>query len=268
MLVSEFQLLASAAFTGFVLDTGDKLMMDFNKLVGLTQIDRSIDLWDDRAKEVADFFGLTKDKTITIYQQLNVSFEKKPSKNLFSEQDHKSVMMKYDRFNAAYRVITALSRDRKSSDYCGMTIIDYGCGAADYSLMFSVLGAKPIVVDIGGGPVEFASFRMERRGIKHNMISVTPEVEHPHLPKADIINATEVLEHVRNPPALIAIFADSLNPGGYFTFSDYPLKPKTVGGSHLRSAAELRLESNQILEKLFYRIWADENVGYIYKLRD
>ncbi|WP_216850616.1 bifunctional 2-polyprenyl-6-hydroxyphenol methylase/3-demethylubiquinol 3-O-methyltransferase UbiG [Acidisoma sp. L85] len=257
-------------------------MLPYNELVKLTQVDPNLALWDDRAEEVAGFFKISKDDAIEEYRLLNVDLGKKPPGSLFIEQSHSSViksyldpiflrtsitrlMLKYDRFNQAYRVLTAISRDRQSSDYSGLRVIDYGCGAADYSLMFAALGARPVLVDIGGGPIEFASYRMQRRNISYKAIAVTSDREYPALPKVDIINATEVLEHVLDPPFMLQRFAQALNPNGYFTFSDYPLKAKSVGGAHLKAAAELREATLDRLNRLFIPVWADPSVGYVYR---
>jgi 2-polyprenyl-3-methyl-5-hydroxy-6-metoxy-1,4-benzoquinol methylase len=260
-------------------------VLDIDRLKTLTQVNTNLDLSDDRATELAEFFKVSKAEIIQQYHELNVYNSRKPEKPLFIDQDHKSViasyldpvflmqsltrlMLKYDRFDLAYKILLAMSRDRGSDNYMGITILDYGCGAADYALMFALQGARPVIADIAGGPVEFASFRMQRRSIDHNVIKVSAEIEYPSLPKVDIINATEVLEHVDDPIRLILRFAHALNPGGYFTFSDYPRKPKTIGGAHLRSAADRRSDALLLLNDLFTERWADPAVGYIYRVRD
>lgn len=259
-------------------------MIGLDELVKRTQLDPDRSLRDDRAVELAGFFGTTKEDAIRLYEELNVLHTRKPPPDLFAKQDHASVvldylddtflkmsltrlMLHYNRLQLAWSVVTALSEARKSADYHGCVMVDYGCGAADYALVFAVLGASPVVVDLAGGPVEFASYRFDARSIARQAIAVTTEIEHPPLPRADVINAAEVLEHVNDPPRLIEEFFQALRPEGYFTFSDYPVRPKKVEGNHLRAAAEKRQAALDLLNKLFEPVWADPKVGYLYRAR-
>ena len=249
-----------------------------------TQLDRSRSLAEDRAEEIAGFLNISVAQASADYHALNVEFSKKPPAALFATQEHAEVvdsytnplflrqsltrlMLKYDRFNPAYRTLTAMSRDRGNSNYSGLSILEYGCGAADYALLFSLLGGRPVLADIVGGPVEFASYRMTRRDISHDVVAITRNIQYPELPKVDVVLATEVLEHLLDPPRMIEMFARALRTNGYFSFSDYPLKPKTVSGAHLQVAADLREETIRVLDRLYVQIWADPTVGYIYKLR-
>ena len=257
--------------------------MPFEEFKSLTQVNRESDFWDDRADELAGFFRVSRDQAKSLYRDLNVDKRVPLPPNLFEKQDHASViasyldrtffqqsitrlMLHYSRLELTWRVLTALSRDRASWDYSGTIMMDYGCGAADYAIGFSIFGAKPVLVDIEGGPVEFASYRLKRRDILHSVIKISANIEYPDLPRVDIINAAEVLEHVSDPAYLIELFASAVQPAGYLTFSDYPVRPKSVGGSHLKSAAESRDRALQTLQSYFKPIWADASVGYIYKL--
>ena len=257
-------------------------MLDANELKRLTQLDPARELNEDRAVELSVYLGLAKEDAVKLYRALNVDRVSKPPKDLFSNQDHPSVvrsylndvfhkqsitrlMLHYNRLDLAHKIISVISADRGSDDYSGVSVLDYGCGAADYALSFAVLGAYPVLVDIGGGPIEFASFRFKCRGMEHQSVAVTAEVEHPELPAIDIVNATEVLEHVVDPPRLIERFSRALRPSGYFTFSAYPLHAKSVGGSHLQIAADRRLEALDVLNANFERVHAEKSVGYVYR---
>lgn len=204
----------------------------------------------------------------------------KPGRDLFVSEVHRDVvdsylddvflrvsllklMIAYDRFNPASRVLTALLRDRASLDYKSITIMDYGCGAADYAILFACFGCDVVVVDIEGAPIDLACFGLKKHSISR--YSRNQRYPYPELPQVDIINATEVLEHVIDPPLMIERFAGALRRNGYLTFSDYSRRPKSVGGSHLQIAANKREQTLSTLNRFFVEIWADPSAGHLYK---
>ncbi len=97
------------------------------------------------------------------------------------------------------------------------------------------------------------------------MVRVTKANPYLVLPNRGLINATEVLEHVIDPSEVIRKFHGALTAKGIYTFSDFPMKPKTLGGGHLRSAAAKREKSIKILNKYFEPLWSDPSLGYTYQ---
>jgi 2-polyprenyl-3-methyl-5-hydroxy-6-metoxy-1,4-benzoquinol methylase len=256
------------------------MMIPRDALKWLTQIDKSVDLYTDRANELASFYGISADEALRRYRYYNVDNQGRPPPDLFRHEDHASVvrsyldefflsksitrlMLHYDRLDLAWHIAREILRLRRT--VTGMRFMDYGCGASDYGLAFAAIGAKPIIADIQGEPILFAEHRYRLRSIHVEAVAVTPEAPIPPIPPCDIINAAEVLEHVVDPPALLRRFWEALPPGGIVTFSDYPRRPKRVGGGHLVVAANKRTEALAVLARLFVERWNDPEVGYIYE---
>ncbi len=252
----------------------------------LTQIDSTRDYKDDRASELASFFNISVDEAKILYKETNIDATKKPSPGLFTKHDHASVvdsylddiffklsitrlMLHYDRFEFAAACFDFL-KTQYPNGFSGIKFLEYGAGAADYALTFAKHGATPLVLDLEGGPVEFAAHRFEIRNIPVTKIPVTKEVEYPELPEIDIVNATEVLEHVRNPTRLIFNVWEAMKPGGFLMFSDFPMRKKEVGGSHLPQADANRAKCKALLHLLFTPAFYDEKSRhvFIYKKRD
>jgi len=98
------------------------------------------------------------------------------------------------------------------------TILDYGCGAGNLSFESAYTYKKKgidvdlVMVDIPTTITDFLKFATEKVGIKARFIDVTKDYE---LPKADIVVALEVWEHLYNPVETFERLHKALNPGGH-----------------------------------------------------
>ncbi len=132
-------------------------MMPLEFLRWLTQYNKSISLMEDKADELASFWGKDRQSVIDRYKALNVTREVRAPGDLFSSEDHESVTesyinsvflgqsltrlrLHYTRLGLAHRIISETLRFRPV--LAGLRVLDYGCGAADYSLAFAALGGE------------------------------------------------------------------------------------------------------------------------------
>ena len=259
-------------------------MISLQNLIKATQINAAAQLWEDRAEELACYFGVTRAKVIDRYRRLNLDMSLKMPFFFFKDQSDSGViksyqekifvehcvtrfMLHYNRIELAYEVMCAVTQHRMNDNFKDYIVIDYGCGAADYALSFAVLGSRPVLVDVDGGPLSFASSRFQIRHLQFLTAPVTLFNLYPDLPRADLIIAAEMLELVNDPPVVISNFANSIQKSGYLYLTNYPVKPKVVSGPNLRAASEKRTAALEALEDLFTLVWSNEKIGYIYQRR-
>lgn len=102
-----------------------------------------------------------------------------------------------------------------------VSILDYGCGSAIYSLNLYFMGFKNITVaDIPHSYFKFLEFLCKKYGIGIKFIPI--EKEYADL-KDDYgyIICSEVLEHVWTPGMVILHLSKHLKPGGYMYLSTF-----------------------------------------------
>ncbi len=255
-------------------------ILDVSKLREQTKINIAKNYKNDRASELASFWGISEEQVLHLYNELNIEKNKRPPNDIFSKHDHASVvssylndiflkqsltrlMLHYDRLEFSASCLDFM-KTRFPKGFSDVNFLDYGAGAADYALTFAIHGAKPIVLDLSGGPVEFAAHRFELRDIPVSKVVVDQNTEFPALPSCEIVNACEVLEHVSDPARVIFNIWNALTPGGYFMFSDFPIRKKSVGGAHIPQAAHGRVKANELLHLLFSPVYHNENLKYVY----
>lgn len=97
----------------------------------------------------------------------------------------------------------------------GARLVEYGCGIAPATFWLSRRRSdfKAILVDVPGEAIDFASWRLKRYGFDHVQTHFVTSVV-PILPTAEVVIATEVLEHVPSPVAVMQTLLGSLRPGG------------------------------------------------------
>jgi 2-polyprenyl-3-methyl-5-hydroxy-6-metoxy-1,4-benzoquinol methylase len=120
-------------------------------------------------------------------------------------------------------------------------VLEYGCGVSDFGLLLAGLGAKVTILDLDTRRLQFARWRYEVRGFSCETIRVENTESLPTLPPAafDLVIATEILEHVRNPLALLKSLTSSLAPEGFFFCSMGNEFEREIGGDHLEEAAKI-----------------------------
>lgn len=131
---------------------------------------------------------------------------------------------------------------------CGMRVLDLGAGLGGLSAEMAARGGQVVAIEPGAGWRALAADRLSGSG---NVLLIGAVGE--QLPIAsnsiDLIVSLQVLEHVRNPQAVIQEAFRVLKPGGcfYAAYENYlsfwephyrvrwvPLLPKALGGVYLR----------------------------------
>ena len=221
-------------------------------------------LREDRAQEIAEYTGFPLEqveKTYRVHHELR-GIRLKPVDEssvegvLAAYTDGTTLgwlitrfMLHYTRLESALQLLLAM-RSIRTLDR-PLRVIDFGCGAADFGLLFALNGADVTLVDVEHGILRFAEWRLRRRGLNVQTVAVNADNIYPTLPKADLAIAGDVLEHLVDPPASIRHIHRALEPGGHFWFPDFPYEPKAVGGMHIRQAADLREAAAQTMDELF-----------------
>lgn len=102
-----------------------------------------------------------------------------------------------------------------------VSILDYGCGSAIYSLNLYFMGFKNITVtDIPHSYFKFLEFLCKKYGIGIKFIPLEKELPDLNEDYGFII-CSEVLEHVWNPDIAILHLSKHLKPGGYMYLSTF-----------------------------------------------
>jgi len=102
--------------------------------------------------------------------------------------------------------------------------LDFGSGVGVTSQVFAEQGYAITLADISSPLLEFARFRLERRGIHATYINLN----HDDLPASgfDVVTAIDTLAHVPSVPDTAAQLHGTIDRGG-FLFSNFDVRPKT-----------------------------------------
>ncbi len=96
----------------------------------------------------------------------------------------------------------------------GLSILDIGCGAGILSEPMARLGGDVTGIDPAQGNLAIARAHAEETGVTLNYRAITAEGLVAEGASFDVVCAMEVVEHVRNMPALVASAAALVKPGG------------------------------------------------------
>lgn len=95
--------------------------------------------------------------------------------------------------------------------------LDFGSGVGSNAILFAKRGFNVTLADVSETMLDFARWRLERRGLRANFINLNRE----RLPRErfDFVTAVDVCEHLSEPEAVINRIAQSLKMGGAFVFN-------------------------------------------------
>ena len=244
-----------------------------------TQIDKTKSLFIDRQNEIEGFFGVSKFYLLKYYIKNGL-----PKTARFNEHylqvfrgnvGPDKLKGAYDSVSFDYTLRLMLAYERYSfiTDYLdfmandsGMkldefNILDYGCGVSDIGLLFCSLGAKVTICDLENRRFEFVLERFKRRGYEPVPIKIKDTEIYPELPENEynLIIATELFEHVRDPLKLLKNFTKALLGGGYLLDSMGGEFDRDDRPHHLREAFRI---GNSIEYKTYYhRLFKHLNPG-------
>ena len=109
--------------------------------------------------------------------------------------------------------------------------LDFGAGPGSSSLFFHELGWQVSLADISTTMQNFARWRLAKHGVPATFYDTTSQP----LPAAtfDLITAFDVMAHVPDASATLAMLRQALTPGGYLVFNIDNRPPTLDNASHL-----------------------------------
>ena len=252
-----------------------------------TQINRFKPLFLDRQSEIRGFFSISSFNLIKHY--LKYGF---PNTNKFKnhyieyfEGNTKPNKLKkaYDNttFNYTLRLMLAYERYSMMIDYLdfiikdsdkklnNFKILDYGCGVSDIGLLFASFGSEVTICDLDNLKFDFTVWRFRKRGFNPKIIKVDDTEVYPNLPELeyDLIIATEIFEHVRNPLKLLKNLTKSLKSGGYLFDSMGGEFIRDNRPHHLKEAFEIGQSDKykKYYNKNYIHIFVGKGLNYLFK---
>jgi len=199
------------------------------------QIDTERPLYADRQCEIQDYFDVSSLFLLKHYIRYGLPWSERFKRNYLHAFEGNTepeklkgaydsipldytlrLMMAYERFSLITDYLDFLVDD-SGKELNEFHVLDYGCGVSDIGLLFSSFGAKVTICDLDNTRLDFVVARFHRRGYKPDVIRVIDTELYPKLPprEFDLIIATELFEHVRDPFLLLSNFTVALRQGGY-----------------------------------------------------
>ena len=180
-----------------------------------------------------------------------------------SLQDYlKHLMYMYDWTKNAEEILETIKALGVSST---LTVLDFGCGPADYGIYFAEQGHNVVLCDFPE-MLKFSMYRLDRRNLKYKTIEVDDNME-SSLPKGlDLIIAAEVMEHLRHPFEKLKEMSDCLNPRGFIWYTQFPSENSNMVNDHLKEAQYSKQDCLDFLKKYFESIPIEE--GYLWRKKE
>ena len=110
----------------------------------------------------------------------------------------------------------------------GKRVLDVGCGGGLLSEGMADRGAEVTGIDLSEKPLGVARLHLLESGQKVNYRMISAEHMADEMPGAfDAVTCLEMLEHVPDPPSIVASCARLVKPGGQVFFSTLNRNPKS-----------------------------------------
>ncbi|MBU1118736.1 class I SAM-dependent methyltransferase [Patescibacteria group bacterium] len=150
-----------------------------------------------------------------------------------------------------------------------ISMLDYGCGVSDIGLLFSSLGAHVTLCDLDNKRFDFVLKRFTRRGYNPDTVRVVDAEKIPLFPKNnfDIIIATEVFEHVRDPLALLTSLTLALKRNGFLFDSMGGKFERDDRPHHLKEAFKIgqSREYKEYYHSHYRQLLPEKQLKYLFK---
>jgi len=254
-----------------------------------TQINKSRSIFFDRMSEIEDYFGVSSAFLLKYFIKNGLpgtdKFKNHYLKSFMGNVTPEKLKYAYDRISFDYTLRLMLAYERYSLiigylDYIQkdsdmrldeLNILDYGCGAADIGLLFCTLGANVTLCDLDNTRFDFVVYRFTRRGYEPGVIKILNTESYPELPENffDLIIATELFEHVRDPLQLLENFIKSLKNRGYLFDSMAGKFERDDRPHHLKEAFEIgKSEKYQnFYKRNFKQLFPGDGLKFLFKKR-
>lgn len=255
-----------------------------------TQLNKNKPLFLDRQKEIKDFFNVNNLYLLKYYLKYgfpNTDKFKEHYLQAFKNNTEPNKLKKaYDSitFDYTLRLMLAYERYSMMTDYLDFIIkdsgknlsefrvLDYGCGISDIGLLFASFGAKVTICDLDNSRFDFTISRFKKRGLNPETIRVTNTEVYPELPKSkfDLIIATELFEHVRDPFKLLNNFTKALKGSGYLFDSMGRKFERDNRPHHLKEAFKIgnSKEYKEYYSKHYIHFSPKKGLDYLFKKRN
>ena len=115
----------------------------------------------------------------------------------------------------------------RHASLAGKTVVDVGCGGGILAESMARLGARVTGIDLSEKALRVATLHLQKEmlSVKYEKAAVE-EFAALHAGAFDVVTCMELLEHVPEPPAMVAACARLVRPGGYVFFSTINRNPK------------------------------------------
>ena len=129
-----------------------------------------------------------------------------------------AVLHKFNPVRLAYirdHVTARFARDPNGpKPFKGLRVLDIGCGGGLLSEPMARLGADVVAIDPSETNITTAKLHAEEAGLAVDYRAATAEEVAGSLERFDVILNMEVIEHVIDPAAFVAVCGGMLKPGG------------------------------------------------------
>ena len=115
----------------------------------------------------------------------------------------------------------------RHASLAGKSVLDVGCGGGILAESMARLGARVTGIDLSEKALRVATLHLHQSKleIQYQKTSVE-EFAALHAGAFDVVTCMELLEHVPEPPAMVAACARLVRPGGHVFFSTINRNPK------------------------------------------
>jgi SAM-dependent methyltransferase len=104
-------------------------------------------------------------------------------------------------------------------DVAGKDVLEYGCGAAQWSILLARAGARPVGLDNSGRQLEHARRLMEEAGVDFPLVHASAGEAALEEGSFDVVFCDHGAMTFADPFATVPEVARALRPGGLFAFS-------------------------------------------------
>jgi len=253
-----------------------------------TQLNKKIPLYADRQSEIKKYFQKSNLDLIKYYLKhgfpnsakfkvklIDFFTNKTDSDNLLKKSYEQSsfhyvlrLMFAYERYSLIVPYLDYLVQNY-NKPLKVFKILDYGCGVSDIGLLFSSLGSDVTIADLDDKKMDFTIWRFKTRNLEPTIIKINDPSDYPTLPESeyDLIIATELFEHVRNPLKLLKNFTSALKQGGYLFDSMGGHFEREIVGDHLKESIEIGQsdEYKQFYKNNYQQIFINEKLNWLFK---
>jgi len=229
---------------------------------------------DSALAEVAEYLGQDVEELKKKYQEVaakydgylkwtKVTDEEWKSRNI-NEQNSKEVMnfyattpnymielMEYHATEDKQRLTQTVVDYTKEKGK--KTIVDFGAGVAQDSIMAAQAGLVATAADIPGQTFDFAKWRIKKYGVNVKTVDILKE--EPLVEKYDAISCFEVLQHIVDPVRTLKHFHQHLNQGGLLFIT-----------TRFRGNYSLALTHNEKFEDNFSQVVQDNGFELVEKI--